>query len=136
MRPPHHPPTSMTITKPLKMASINALLLSQSMHALVHGPDYYLSLLPLPLPPSIISPSPSPLPPPQCYRLLQDQHVYQVSDCSLGLENTSVVVEVTSFEPLQELLITWELKVLQSNYVVSGGLAPYPIDRASVLIRY
>ena len=117
MRPPHHPPTSMTITKPLKMASINALLLSQSMHALVHGPDYYLSLLPLP--------------PPQCYRLLQDQHVYQVSDCSLGLENTSVVVEVTSFEPLQELLITWELKVLQSNYIVSGGLAPYPIDSSN-----
>ena len=58
MRPPHHPPTSMTITKPLKMASINALLLSQSMHALVHGPDYYLSLLLSPsLPPS------SPLPP-------------------------------------------------------------------------
>ena len=136
MRPPHHPPTSMTITKPLKMASINALLPSQSMHALVHGPDYYLSLLLSPsLPPS------SPLPPhlslpPQCCRLLQDHHVYQVSDCSLGLENTSVVVEVTSFEPLQELLITWELKVLQSNYVVSGGLAPYPIDRASVLIRY
>ena len=40
---------------------------------------------------------------------------HQVSDCSLGLENTSVVVEVTSFEPLQELLVTWELKVLQSN---------------------
>ena len=49
------------------------------------------------------------------YRLLQDQHVYPVSDCSLGLENTSVVVEVTSFEPLQELLVTWELKVLQPN---------------------
>ena len=60
--------------------------------------------------------------------------MYQVSDCSLGLENTSVVVEVTSFEPLQELLITWELKVLQSNYVVSGGLAPYPIDNSNQLV--
>ena len=77
-------------------------------------------------------PSISPFPPllllllPPCCRLLQDQHVYQVSDCSLGLENTSVVVEVTSFEPLQELLITWELKVLQLNYVVSDGLVPIP----------
>ena len=38
-----------------------------------------------------------------------------MSDCSLGLENTSVVVEVTSFEPLQELLVTWELKVVLPN---------------------
>ena len=112
MRRPYHSPTSMTITKViklLKMASIDALLLSQAMDGLIHGPEYYPSSSP-PLPPLLLL-----LLPPPCCRLLQDQHVYQVSDCSLGLENTSVVVEVTSFEPLQELLITWELKVLQSN---------------------
>lgn len=43
MRHPHHPPTSMTITMPLKTSSIDALLLLQSMDALVHGPDYYPS---------------------------------------------------------------------------------------------
>ena len=47
-------------------------------------------------------------PPP---RLLPDHQVYMVSECSLSVENTSVKVEVTSFEPTQNLLITWSFKV-------------------------
>ena len=45
------------------------------------------------------------------HRLLPDQKVYSSSEHALSLEACSVGVEVTTFEPMQNLLVSWEFKV-------------------------
>lgn len=43
-------------------------------------------------------------------KLLPDHRVRRSGECSLSLEGSSVAVEVTTFEPMQTLTISWSLK--------------------------
>ena len=46
-------------------------------------------------------------------KLLPDHRVVRATDRDhhLSIDGSSVTVEVTTFEPLQEILITWSVKV-------------------------
>ena len=47
-------------------------------------------------------------------KLLPDHRVVRATDRDhhLSIDGSSVTVEVTNFEPLQEILITWSVKVI------------------------
>ena len=51
-------------------------------------------------------------------KLLPDHRVVRASerDHHLSIDGSSVTVEVTTFEPLQEILITWSVKVMLIVY--------------------
>ena len=46
-------------------------------------------------------------------RLLPEQRVFQSGECCLAVERSTVEIEVTTFEPMQEVTITWEIQVSQ-----------------------
>lgn len=56
-----------------------------------------------------------------CCRLLPDQKVVRLSGSTLGLDSTSVTMELTGHEPAQNLLITWGLQVRREPQ--GGGCA-------------
>ena len=53
-------------------------------------------------------------------KLLPDHRVVRATDRDhhLSIDGSSVTVEVTTFEPLQEILITWGIKVTLQTLVV------------------
>lgn len=44
------------------------------------------------------------------HTLLPEQRVFQSGECCLAVERSTVEIEVTTFEPMQEVTITWEIQ--------------------------